>query len=152
MVGAPGGGKSRFARRLAEVLGLSIWRTDASRSDGAAFGGTARRWSSAEVCHPFLAIAQGKIANPMVLLDELEKAGTGSDYGRLSDCLLGFLEPETNSRYPDPALQVTLDLSHVCFVATVNSTDPVQIRSVTASGLLHFRNRPRTTSMRCCLQ
>jgi hypothetical protein len=125
LVGDPGGGKSRFARRLGEVLGLSIWREDASRTDGAVFGGTDRRWYSAEPCHPFLAIGQGKIANPMVLLDELEKAGTRSDYGRLWDCLLGFLEPETNCRYPDPALQVTLDLSRVSYVATANSLDPL---------------------------
>jgi ATP-dependent Lon protease len=125
LVGDPGGGKSRFARRLGEVLGLSVWREDASRADGAVFGGTDRRWYSAEPCHPFLAIGQGKIANPMVLLDELEKAGTRNDYGRLWDCLLGFLEPETNCRYPDPALQVTLDLSQVSYVATANGLDPL---------------------------
>ena len=89
------------------------------------FGGTDRRWYSAEPCHPFLAIAQGKIANPLVLIDELEKAGTRSDYGRLWDCLLGFLEPETSVRYPDPALQTTLDLSQVSYVATANSLDPL---------------------------
>jgi ATP-dependent Lon protease len=125
LVGEAGGGKSRFARRLGEVLGLGVWRTDASRSDGAVFGGTDRRWYSAEPCHPFLAIAQGKIANPLVLIDEIEKAATRSDYGRLWDCLLGFLEPETNSRYPDPALQTNLDLSHVSYIATANSLDPL---------------------------
>ena len=76
LVGDPGGGKSRFARRLGELLGLSVWREDASRADGAVFGGTDRRWYSAEPCHPFLAVAQGKIANPLVLIDEMEKAGT----------------------------------------------------------------------------
>lgn len=125
IVGDPGGGKSRFARRLGEVLGLNVWREDASRADGAVFGGTDRRWYSAEPCHPFLAIAQGKTANPMILLDELEKAGTRSDYGRLWDCLLGFLEPETNCRYPDPALQITLDCSQVSYVATANSLEPL---------------------------
>ena len=89
------------------------------------FGGTDRRWYSAEPCHPFLAIGQGKIANPLVLIDELEKAGTRSDYGRLWDCLLGFLEPETSVRYPDPALQTTLDLSQVSYIATANSLDPL---------------------------
>jgi ATP-dependent Lon protease len=100
------GCKSRFARRLGEVLGLT-WRTDASRSDGAVFGGTDRRRYSAEASHPFLAIAQGRIGNPLVLIDELDKAATRSDYGRLWDCLLPFLEPETSARYPDPALQTT---------------------------------------------
>jgi ATP-dependent Lon protease len=125
LLGDPGGGKSRFARRLGEVLGLSVWRTDSSRSDGAAFAGTDRRWHSAEPCHPFLAVAQGKTANPLVLLDEIEKAATRNDYGRLWDCLLGFLESETNARYPDPALQTNLDLSQVTFIATANSLDPL---------------------------
>ncbi|MGL3107039.1 AAA family ATPase [Bradyrhizobium sp. BR 1432] len=123
--GDAGGGKSRFARRLGEVCGLHVWRTDASRSDGAVFGGTDRRWYSSEPSHPFLAIARGKTANVLVLLDELEKCATRSDYGRLWDCLLGFLEPETNSRYPDPALQTNLDLSQVSYIATANSLDPL---------------------------
>jgi ATP-dependent Lon protease len=128
LLGDPGGGKSRFARRLGEVLLgrlSSVWRTDCSRSDGAVFGGTDRRWYSAEPCHPFLAIARAKVANPLVLIDEIEKAGTRSDYGRLWDCLLGFLESETSVRYPDPALQTNLDLSHISFVATANSLDPL---------------------------
>jgi hypothetical protein len=125
LVGDPGGGKSRFGRRLGEVLGLNVWRENASRADGAVFGGTDRRWYSAEPCHPFLAVAQGKTANPMVLLDELERAATRSDYGRLWDCLLGFLETETSTRYPDPALQTNLDLSQVSYVATANSLDPL---------------------------
>jgi ATP-dependent Lon protease len=125
LIGDPGGGKSRFARRLGEVLGLSVWREDASRADGAVFAGTDRRWYSAEACHPFLAVAAGRIANPLVLIEEIEKSGTRSDYGRLWDCLLGFFELETSARYPDPALQTNLDLSQVSYVATANSLDPL---------------------------
>jgi hypothetical protein len=125
LIGDPGGGKSRFARRLGELLGLSIWRVDASQSDGATLGGTDRRWHSAECCHPLLAIARGKTANPLILLDELEKAATQNDNGRLWDCLLGLLEFETSARYPDPALQIPLDLSHVSYIATANTCDPL---------------------------
>jgi ATP-dependent Lon protease len=125
LVGDPGGGKSRFARRLGEVLGTFVWREDASRADGAVFAGTDRRWYSAEPCHPFLAVAAGKIANPFVLIDEIEKSGTRSDYGRLWDCLLAFFEKETSARYPDPALQTNLDLSQVSYVCTANSLDPL---------------------------
>lgn len=123
LVGAAGGGKSRFVRRLGEILGVTVWRTDASRSDGAVFGGTDKRWYSAEPCHPFLAVAQTGHANPMVLIDEIEKAATRTDYGRFWDCILGFLEPETAARYPDPALQTNLDLSQVSYVATANTLD-----------------------------
>lgn len=125
LVGDPGGGKSRFARRLGELLNLTVWRIDAAQSDGSAFAGTDRRWHSAECCHPLLAIAWGRTANPLILIDELEKAATRTDYGRLWDCLLGFIEPETGSRYPDPALQIRLDLSHVNYVATANSLEPL---------------------------
>lgn len=125
LVGEPGGGKSRFARRLGEVLGVAIWRTDASQSDGNVFAGTERRWNSTEPCHPLLAIARGGIANPLVLIDEIEKAATRSDNGRLWDCLLGLLETETCARYPDPALQTPLDLSHVSYVATANTLEPI---------------------------
>jgi ATP-dependent Lon protease len=125
MVGDAGGGKSRFARRLGEVLGVSVWRTDASRSDGAVFGGTDKRWYSAEPAHPFLAIAQAKHANPLVLIDEIEKAATRTDYGRFWDCLLGFLEQETAARYPDPALQTNLELSQISYVGTANGIDPL---------------------------
>jgi ATP-dependent Lon protease len=125
LVGGFGGGKSRFARRLGQVLGLNVWCEDSSRADGAVFGGTDRRWYSAEPCHPFLAIAQAKHASVLIQLEELEKAAVRNDYGRLWDCLLGFLEPETSARYPDPALQTNLDLSQVSYVATANSLDPL---------------------------
>lgn len=89
------------------------------------FGGTDKRWYSAEPCHPFLAIAQGKIANPLVMIDEIEKAATRSDYGRLWDSLLGFLEPETAARYPDPALRCRSICRGVSYIATANTTDPL---------------------------
>jgi len=123
LVGKPGAGKSRFARRLAEELGLIVWRVDGAQSDGSIFAGTDRRWHSTEPCHPFMAVHRAGHANPLILIDELEKAATRSDHGRLWDCLLGFFEPETAARYPDPALQTALDLSHVNYIMTANSTD-----------------------------
>jgi len=61
----------------------------------------------------------------LILLDELEKAATRSDYGRLWDSLLGLLEVETASQYPDPALQTTVDVSHVSYLATANGVEPL---------------------------
>ena len=122
--GPAGSGKTRFCRRVVDHLAVSAWRTDASRSDGAVFAGTDKRWYSAEPCHPFLAISRARHANPIVIIDEIEKAGTRSDYGRFWNCLLGFLEPET-AHYPDPALQVAVDLTHVSYIATANSLDPL---------------------------
>ncbi|UVO39174.1 AAA family ATPase [Bradyrhizobium arachidis] len=123
MVGPPGGGKTRFAQRLQQLLGIGLWRTDSSGADGAAFSGTDRRWSTAQPCHPLLAIARAGHANVLILLDEIDKAAIGRDHGRLFDCLLGFLEIDSARQYPDPALQTTVDLRHVCYVATANFID-----------------------------
>ncbi|WP_245509550.1 AAA family ATPase [Bradyrhizobium vignae] len=120
--GEPGSGKTRFAERMFHHLGVSCWRTDATAADGSAFGGTDRRWSTAQVCHPMLAIARAGHGNPGILIDEIDKAAIGRDYGRLFDRLLAFLESETARQYPDPALQTTLDLRHVSYVATANHT------------------------------
>jgi ATP-dependent Lon protease len=125
LVGRSAGGKSRFARALARVLKLHVSITDCARADGAAFGGTDRRWYTAEPCHPLLAIARGRSASPMIVLEDLEKAPTRSDYGRLWDCVASFLEIEMARAYPDPALQTNLDLSHVNYVATANRLEPL---------------------------
>lgn len=123
LTGEPGSGKTRFAERMFHHLGVSCWRTDATGADGSAFGGTDRRWSTAQVCHPMLAIARAGHANPGILIDEIDKTAVRRDYGRLLDCLLAFLELETARQYPDPALQTTLDLRHVSYVATANHAD-----------------------------
>jgi ATPase family associated with various cellular activities (AAA) len=123
LTGTPGNGKTHFARRFAHVFGLHLWAVDCSGSDGAVFAGTDRRWYSAEPCHPFLAMSRGKQANPLVLLDELEKAPTRQDYGRLWDSLLPFLDPGSNRAIQDKCLQVPVDASHINFIATANRID-----------------------------
>lgn len=118
--GDPGTGKSRFARRLGELLGVGVFRVDGSGDGGVSFAGTERRWYSTEPCRPFMACSRFGHANPMVLVDELDKAPRRADYGRLWDGMLGFLEKETAGRFQDPCLQAELDLGHVLYVATVN--------------------------------
>jgi ATP-dependent Lon protease len=146
LVGPPGSGKTRFCRRLGELLGISVWGCDSSQSDGANFAGTGRRWHSTEPCHPFLAVARARQANPMVVIDEIEKAATRSDYGRLWDALLGFLEPESAARYPDPALQAALDLSHISYLATANSIYALPTPLADRFRIVHFP-RPRSEDL-----
>ena len=87
----------------------------------------------------------------LVLLDEIEKAAIRNDYGRLWDCLLGFLEPETNCRYPDPALQTNLDLSQITYVATANAIDPLPSPIRDRFRIVNFpKPGRRAISMRSC--
>jgi len=105
---------------LGEELGTGVFRVDGSNDAGASFGGTERRWYSAEPARPFMAVNRFLQANPLVLVDEVDKAPTRSDYGRLWDGMISFLEPETAARFPDPCVQAELDLSWVSVVATAN--------------------------------
>ncbi|MGU3362999.1 AAA family ATPase [Methylobacterium sp. M6A4_1b] len=125
LVGPPGAGKSRMIARLAHYLGIGLRRVDATHDSGAAIGGLDRRWANTEPAHPVLAIARHGIANPLILLDEIEKASTGTTHGRLWDGLLPMLERETASAYPDPAFQCAVDLSHVSWLCTANAVDPL---------------------------
>ena len=125
LVGPPGTGKSRLASRLADHLAVGLWRVDATRDSCASIGGTDRRWATSEPSHPIMAIARFGIANPIILVDEIDKSATRTDHGRLWDALLPLLETETASRYPDPAFQVEVDLAHVSWIATANAVDPL---------------------------
>lgn len=122
LVGPPGSGKSELVRRLGELLGVGVWIASAAVETSDAIGGTARRWASAEPAHPLQAIARFGHANPMFLVDELDKAGTGTANGRLWDALLPFLDPASAARFMDPAAMIEVDLSHVSYLATANST------------------------------
>jgi hypothetical protein len=57
LVGVPGGGKSRFFRRLGKTLGISVWRENASRCDGAVFGDAGTRPNPAI---PFLPLRRAR--------------------------------------------------------------------------------------------
>jgi ATP-dependent Lon protease len=125
LVGPPGAGKSRLVARLARHLDRKSVVLDATHDSGAAIGGLDRRWANTEPAHPVLAIARHGVANPLILLDEIEKASTGTTHGRLWDGLLPMLERETASAYPDPAFQCAVDLSHVSWLCTANGVDPL---------------------------
>ena len=123
LLGRPGGGKSLFGRRLGEELGIGTYRVDGTGDAGASLGGTERRWYTAEPCRAFMAMARFGQANPLLLIDEVDKAPTRADYGNLWNSLIPLAERETARRYPDPALQVEIDASNICVVCTANDLD-----------------------------
>lgn len=130
LVGMPGGGKSRLARRIAESLDVGLHRYDGSGSSDNTFGGTPRRWSSGEHCVPLEAIRRHMVANPWLLIDEIDKSGTGGHNGSLGNALMPFLEAETSRSFPDPFVEANVDLSHVSYVLTANDDTllPVPLR------------------------
>jgi len=124
-LGAPGSGKTQFARRLAEELGTPYELISCGGLSDSAIGGTARRWSSGEPSLAVMVVQRSECAGPAVILDEIEKIGTSRRNGNVHDVLIGLFEPETSSRWHDPYLQAHCDLSHVSWLMTANSLEPI---------------------------
>lgn len=82
--------------------------------------GSERGWASARPCLPALAFSVTKTANPILLVDEVDKSESSIN-GDAVSALLPMLERETARLYPDIYLLGNLDLSRVSFVFTANS-------------------------------
>lgn len=123
LVGPPGGGKSRFVRRLGELFQLPFMPLAiGGSSDSKLLLGTARGWGSAQASPLVRLLLQHESASALVLLDELDKAGQSSNHEpAISSTLLSLLEPETARRWHDSFLQTACDLSRISFWGTANS-------------------------------
>lgn len=124
--GPPGAGKTRFARRFAEVLDLSpAVYPMGGVNDSMALAGVARGWSTGGFCAPVRELIRTRIANPLIVVDEVDKVGTSRHNGNSLDVLVNLLGTETAARYRDPYLQADVDLSRVGWILTANSLDGV---------------------------
>lgn len=118
IVGPPGCGKSRFAARLAWALGLPIARLDMTLTDIVGLGGSSRSWSNTAPSWPVEQLANLKVANPLLLVDEVGR-GVWHSGGRAEDALLPMLEPASARVFGDPLLG-TCDISRITWVLTTN--------------------------------
>jgi ATP-dependent Lon protease len=125
LLGEPGLGKTYFAKRLAQALGTGFqFVSMSSLTAGWVLTGASAQWHNARPGKVAQTLIEGDFANPVVVLDEVDKAGGDHRYDPMG-ALYTLLERDTAMHFKDEFIDVDMDASHILWVATANDESSI---------------------------
>jgi len=126
LLGPPGTGKTSLGKSIARSLDREFYRFSVGGlGDVAEIKGHRRTYVGSMPGKVLQAFKQVKVANPVILIDEVDKLGRSGYHGDPASALLEVLDPEQNSTFLDHYLDVPFDLSKVLFVCTANVAETI---------------------------
>lgn len=125
LLGDPGLGKTHFAKSMSQVLGTAFeFVSMSSLTAGWILSGASSQWTNAKPGKVAQSLINGEFANPLIALDEVDKAGGDSRYDPMG-ALYGLLERETAIHFKDEFVDVDIDASNILWVATANDESSI---------------------------
>lgn len=121
LLGDPGIGKTRYIFEVSRMLGLEFAVVQCGGVTASfVLSGSCTSWHGGKPGKVHTALRDGTTANPIILLDEIDKLSGASDYDPHGP-LYQLLEKKTARVFVDEAIDLPMDASHIIWVATANA-------------------------------